>query len=76
MSIILKEEMIIMENHFKNNTQLDDKTGKVIRDAMLYDTLYKPRKRVEYILSPKNYPDKGILPFLLKIKDEDNYLIF
>ncbi len=35
-----------------------------------------PRKRIEYILSPKNYPDEGIIPFLLKIKDEDNYLIF
>ena len=36
------------------------------------------RKRVEYILSSKNADDNydTVIPFLLKIKDTDEYLLF
>lgn len=70
-----------MEKDSKNNTIIDDKPGQAFSmvspyGVMPHDVFCKPRKRIEYILSPKNCPDEGIIPFLLKIKDEDNYLIF
>ena len=36
------------------------------------------RKRVEYILSPKDADDNNdiVIPFLFKIKDTDEYLLF
>lgn len=70
-----------MEKDLKNNTIISGKPGQTFSmvspyGVMPHDVLCKPRKRIEYILSPKNYSDEGILPFLLKIKGEDNYLIF
>lgn len=70
-----------MEKDSKNNMIIDDKPGQAFSmvspyGVMPHDVFCKPRKRIEYILSSKNYPDEGIIPFLLKIKDEDNYLIF
>ena len=70
-----------MEKDSKNNMIIDDKPGQAFSmvspyGVMPHDVLCKPRKRIEYILSPKNCPDDRIVPFLLKIKDEDNYLIF
>lgn len=70
-----------MEKDSKNNMIIDDKPGQAFSmvspyGVIPYDVFCKPRKRIEYILSPKPYPDEGIIPFLLKIKDEDNYLIF
>lgn len=81
MNIMSKKGTKIMEKDSKNNTIIDDKPGQAFSmvspyGVMPHDVFCKPRKRIEYILSPKNYPDEGILPFLLKIKDEDNYLIF
>ena len=70
-----------MEKDSKNNMIIDDKPGQTFSmvspyGVMPHDVLCKSRKRIEYILSPKNCPDDRIVPFLLKIKDEDNYLIF
>lgn len=83
MNIMSKKGTKIMEKDSKNNTIIDDKPGQAFSmvspyGVMPHDVFCKPRKRIEYILSPKNCPDEGIipLPFLLKIKDEDNYLIF
>ena len=47
-----------MEKDSKNNMIIDDKPGQVFSmvspyGVMPHDVLCKPRKRIEYILSPK-----------------------
>lgn len=70
--------MVIMEDRSGKLTMVDNEDEKVIRPegVVPYDALCERRKRVEYILSPKNQADHGVIPFLLKIKDEDYYVVF
>ena len=58
MNIMSKKGTKIMEKDSKNNTIIDDKPGQAFSmvspyGVMPHDVLCKPRKRIEYILSPK-----------------------
>lgn len=65
-----------MENHFKNDEISDILSEKIFPGVAPHTYECEKRKKVEYILSPKNQPERGVVPFLLKLKDEDEYLLF